>query len=105
MQLNTYTICEIGLFTEDVEQNYWSFDNFTYVIVAVYFTAFESVIVSRNTRRPCYASKRAYIYTVEPLNKGHFGSRDFVLFSEVVLWWEVQSIRSFIDLIYLDNMF
>ena len=24
------------------------------------FTAFESVIVSRNTRRPCYVSKRAY---------------------------------------------
>ena len=45
------------------------------------------------------------INTVEPLNKGHFGSRGFVLFSEVVLWWEVQSIRSFIDLIYLDNMF
>ena len=37
-------------------------------------------------------------YTVEPLNKGHFGSRGFVLFSEVVLWWEVQSIRSFIDI-------
>ena len=40
--------------------------------------------------------------TVEPLNKGHFGSRGFVLFSEVVLWWEVQANRSFIDLIYLD---
>ena len=36
------------------------FGNFTYVIVTVYFTAFESVIVSRNTRRPCYVSKRAY---------------------------------------------
>ena len=45
-------------------------------------------------------SKYTAIYngTVEPLNKGHFGSRGFVLFSEVVLWWEVQSIRSFIDL-------
>ena len=43
--------------------------------------------------------------TVEPLNKGHFGSRGFVLFSEVVLWWEVQANRSFIDVIYLDNMF
>ena len=42
--------------------------------------------------------------TVEPLNKGHFGSRGFVLFSEVVLWWEVQANWSFIDLIYLDNM-
>ena len=29
--------------------------NFTYVIVAVYFTTLESVIVyRRNTRRPCY---------------------------------------------------
>ena len=45
------------------------------------------------------------MYTVEPLNKGHFGSRGFVLFSEVVLWWEVRANRSFIDLIYLDNMF
>ena len=44
-------------------------------------------------------------YTVEPLNKGHFGSTGFVLFSEVVLWWEVQANRSFMDLIYLDNMF
>ena len=28
--------------------------------------------------------------TVEPPNKGHFGSGAFVLYSEVVLWWEVQ---------------
>ena len=34
--------------------------HFTYVIVAVYFTTFESLTVSRNTRRPCYISKRAY---------------------------------------------
>jgi len=27
--------------------------------------------------------------TVEHPNKGHFGIRAFVLFSEVVLWWEV----------------
>ena len=46
-----------------------------------------------------------YTCTVEPPNKGHFGSRGFVLFSEVVLWWEVRANRSFIDLIYLDNMF
>ena len=46
-----------------------------------------------------------YPITVEPLNKGHFGSRGFVLFSEVVLWWEVQANRSFIYVIYLDNMF
>ena len=36
------------------------FSSFTYVIVAVYFTNFESVIVSGNTLRPCYISKRAY---------------------------------------------
>ena len=30
------------------------------------------------------------LYTVEPPNKGHFGSRAFVLYSEVVLWWEVR---------------
>ena len=35
-------------------------------------------------------------YTVEPLNKGHFGSRTFVLFSEVVLWWEVRANMQFI---------
>ena len=30
------------------------------------------------------------LYTVEPLNKGHFGSVAFFLYSEVVLWWEVE---------------
>ena len=48
---------------------------------------------------------KGHFSTVEPLNKGHFGSTGFVLFSEVVLWWEVQANRFFIDLIYLDNMF
>jgi len=33
---------------------------------------------------------------VEPPNKGHFGSRAFVLFSEVVLWLEVQANMQFI---------
>ena len=28
--------------------------------------------------------------TVEPLNKGHFGSKASVLYTEVVLWWEVR---------------
>ncbi len=28
--------------------------------------------------------------TVEPPNKGHFGSRHFVLYREAVLWWEVK---------------
>jgi len=35
-------------------------------------------------------------YTVEPLNKGHFESRAFVLFLEVVLWWEVRANMQFI---------
>ena len=30
--------------------------------------------------------------TVEPLNKGHFGSASFVLYLEAVLWWEVRII-------------
>ena len=30
------------------------------------------------------------ICTVEPPNKGHFGSGDFVLYLEAVLWWEVR---------------
>ena len=29
-------------------------------------------------------------YTVEPPNKGHFGSMVFVLYWEAVLWWEVR---------------
>ena len=33
---------------------------------------------------------------MEPPNKGHFGSRAFVLFSEVVLWWEVRANMQFI---------
>jgi len=36
------------------------------------------------------------IVTVEPPNKGHFGRRAFVLFSEVVLWWEVRANMQFI---------
>ena len=34
-------------------------------IVAVYFTTFESLIVYRNTQRPCYMSKRAYSCSVQ----------------------------------------
>ena len=37
-----------------------------------------------------------FMITVEPPNKGHFGSRAFVLFSEVVLWWEVRANMRFI---------
>ena len=36
------------------------FGNFAYVIVALHFAIFESLIVYRNTHRPCYVSKRAY---------------------------------------------
>ena len=45
---------------EEVEKS--GFSNFTYmyVAVAVYLATFESVIVYRNTRGPCYVSKRAY---------------------------------------------
>ena len=31
-----------------------------------------------------------YSNTVEPPNKGHFGSGHFVLYLETVLWWEVR---------------
>ena len=44
------------------------FGNF---IVTVYFTTFESVIMSRNTRRPCYVSKgliAAAFESSEPLH-------------------------------------
>ena len=38
-----------------------------YNIVVVYLTTFKSVIMSRNTCRPCYVSKRAYRCCSEPL--------------------------------------
>ena len=38
----------------------------------------------------------AGVDVVEPSNKGHLGSRAFVLFSEVVLWWEVGANMQFI---------
>ena len=46
------------------------FCNFAYVIVVVYFTTIESLIVYKNTRRPCYLSKRliaAAFESSEPL--------------------------------------
>ena len=36
------------------------FSKITHIIVAMYFTTFEGLIVYRNTCRPCYVSKRAY---------------------------------------------
>ena len=59
MKVNACTVCEIGLLKKMMFEKL-GVDNFTYVILTVYFTAFESVIVSRNTRRLCYVSKRAY---------------------------------------------
>ena len=41
------------------------FCNFTYVTVAVYFTTFESLIVYRNTRRPCMCLKGLIAATFE----------------------------------------
>ena len=60
MKVNTCTVCEIGLLTEEEDAGQIGFCKLTYVIVTVYFTVFESVIVSGNTCRPCYVSKRAY---------------------------------------------
>ena len=48
------------------------FSKITHIIVTMYFTTFEGLIVYRNTRRPCYVSKRAYSCRVrefsEPLH-------------------------------------
>ncbi len=45
-------------------------------------------VLSINLKQGIMSSKH---YTVEPPNIGHFESRAFVLFSEVVLCWEVHS--------------
>ena len=37
-------------------------------------------------------TKGFVLNTVEPPNKGHFESEPIVLYSEAVLWWEVQII-------------
>ena len=36
------------------------FSKITHIIVVMYFTTFEGLIINRNTHRPCYVSKRAY---------------------------------------------
>ena len=46
------------MFTEEEEEE--EFSKITHIIVAMYFTTFEGLIVYRNTRRSCYVSKRAY---------------------------------------------
>ena len=45
---------------EEEEEEKEDRKKFFFVIVAVYFTTSESLIVYRNTRRPCYVSKRTY---------------------------------------------
>ena len=41
-------------------------------------------------KESCTHSIFAHAHTVEPLNKGHFGSTAFVLYWEAVLSWEVR---------------
>jgi len=46
----------------------------------------------------CEASynHQSQVITVETSSKGHLGSRAFVLFSKVALWWEVRANMHFI---------
>ena len=47
----------------------FGFSKITHIIVVMYFTTFEGLIVYRNTRRPCYVSKRdASLESSEPLH-------------------------------------
>ena len=55
-----------------------------------------SFVCLSSTRQQVNPLLGSYLYTVEPPNKGHFGSKAFVLFSEVVLWWEVRANMQFI---------
>ena len=57
MKVNTQVDFELCLFTENVEVLATYITN---IIVAMYFTSFEGLILYRNTRRPCYVSERAY---------------------------------------------
>ena len=45
------------------------------------------------------------MYTVKPPNKGHFGSKASVLYTEVVFWWEVRLSLLFLALKCLANMY
>ena len=56
------------------------------ISVAVYKTCVKPVPIPTEESCIIYLG---FLNTVEPLNKGHFGSKAFVLYSEVVLWWEV----------------
>ena len=56
-----------------------------------HFSLFLSLWISEYFFRessPCM-NTCCLIHTVEPPNKGHFGSTTFVLYLEAVLWWEV----------------
>ena len=46
--------------------------------------------VQFRNRESSYSRETNYLATVEPPNKGHFGSMVFVLYWEAVLWWEVR---------------
>ena len=48
------------------------FSKITHIIVAMYFTTFEGLIVYRNTRRPCYVSKRLIAAALESSEPLHF---------------------------------
>ena len=48
-------------------------------------TAITTILKSREK-----FTTRKFLATVEPPNKGHFGSGDFVLYLEALLWWEVR---------------
>ena len=41
-------------------------------------------------------------YTVEPPNKGHFGSGEFVLYWEAVLWQEVRLTSNRCSVLYVE---
>ena len=64
-----FSVCNIGLSTkEEKEDNgeIGAFDNFTYIIVLVYFAYFKSFIIYIEVAiyRPCVVSKEAYNYSI-----------------------------------------
>ena len=81
-----------------------SYNDFYEVLCSRTIEIFWPICMARDAVRPLHvltlgcmalvimrqASSCMIIYTVEPPNKGHFGSGAFVLYSEAVLWWEVQ---------------
>ena len=59
IKVNISTNFVLGRLKKKKKMEKSGFSDFMYVIVAVYFTTFESVTMYRNTRRPCYVTKRA----------------------------------------------